>query len=246
MKGMIFAAGIGSRLKPWTDKHPKALVPVGDKPVIGHVIDSMLKAGICDIIVNVHHFADQVEEYLFRHYRHINILISDERDLLLDTGGGLLKALPLIGDEPVLIHNADIYTTMNLKELISCHKKSRAEVSLLVQKRNTARYFVFKNSRLNGWTNIETGDVRPPHLIVTQDMELAAFGGLHVINQSVYKSLKEYCKADVPFSITDFYIDSCGTIDINGFHLPECAAWYDVGKPATLEAARQFIKNKQQ
>lgn len=246
MKGMIFAAGIGSRLKPWTDKHPKALVPVGDKPVIAHVIDSLVGVGIVDIIINVHHFADQVEEYVHRYYRNVNIEISDERDHLLDTGGGLLKALPLIGNEPVLIHNADIYTTLNLKDIISAHYKSRAAVTLLVQKRNTARYFVFDGSRLKGWTNIETHAVRPQHLIVSHDMTLAAFGGVHVVDNTVYKALKKYRKAGEPFSITDFYIDSCDTIDINGYHLPRGAAWYDVGKPATLDAAREFIKNKLQ
>ena len=114
MKGFILAAGIGSRLKPWTDAHPKALVPVGGRPIISHVVDKMLAAGIDTIVVNVHHFASQITEYLRMAYPDVDIRFSDESQLLLNHGGGLRKALRLIGHDDVLIHNADIISTLDL------------------------------------------------------------------------------------------------------------------------------------
>lgn len=236
MKGMIFAAGIGSRLKPWTDSHPKALAPVAGQPIIARVIDKLLDAGISDIIVNVHHFASQIVDFLHDNYSHVNIAISDESQLLLDTGGGLLRALPLIGNEPVLIHNADILTDFDLHDMIDAHSRSGNDVTLLVQPRDTSRYFLFDEQRLRGWINTSTGECRPADL-VTSGLHRLAFGGVHIISPSVFPLLTQFAPADTPFSITNFYINTCSQLRIGGFSLPNSAHWFDVGKPQSLQQA---------
>lgn len=241
MKGMIFAAGVGSRLKPWTDFHPKALVEVGGKPVIGHVVDKMAAIGVNHIIVNVHHFADQVIQYLRTAYPHLHIDISDESDRLLDTGGGLRKALPIIGNESVVIHNADIVTDFELSDIIEYQEQNTCDVALLVQKRQTSRYFLFDSARLRGWTDLRTGEVRPHNLTRWDMLERFAFGGVHVISPNLYNQLLDYAPDGEPFSITDFYINRCNELNICGFELPEGASWFDVGKPETLEQAREFL-----
>ncbi len=244
MKGMIFAAGVGSRLKPWTDCHPKALVEVGEKPVIGHVIDRMTDIGIGHIIVNVHHFADQIADYLRSEYRNVHIDISDETSLLLDTGGGLRKALPLIGYEPVLIHNADILCSVSLDDMIVSHDRQRCDATLLVQPRKTSRYFLFERDRLRGWTDLRNGAVRPGELTDAARCEMLAFGGIHIISPQIYGAIRDYAPDNTPFSITDFYIDRCGLLDIEAYRLPEGRAWFDVGKPETLEQARDYFKRE--
>lgn len=244
MKALVFAAGIGSRLKPWTDLHPKALVEVGGKPMLGRVIDNIIAAGISDIIVNVHHFAEQIIEYLDSTSFMARVTVSDESDLLLNTGGGLRKVLPLLGNEPVLIHNADICTTFNLKELIYSQVRSGADATLLTQHRDSTRRLVFgDDGRMHGWTDLKTGDVRPCGLRLSDSMKLESFDGIHVVNPSLYPALREYRKNGDAFSIMDFYIEMCAQCDIRSMSLPEQYRWYDVGKPETLEQARYFFSN---
>ena len=233
---MIFAAGIGSRLKPWTDSHPKALVPVANRPIIAHVIDKLLNAGITDIVVNVHHFASQINNFLQENYPQVNITISDETSHLLDTGGGLRHALPLIGDEPVLIHNADILTDFDLHDMLDAHSRSGCDVTLLVEPRDTSRYFLFDEQRLRGWLNTGTGECRPANLDYA-GLQRLAFGGVHIVAPSVFPLLTQFAPADTPFSITDFYIQSCSQLSIGGFALPSGARWFDVGKPQSLQQA---------
>lgn len=244
MKALIFAAGIGSRLKPWTDAHPKALVDVGGMPMLGRVIGNIISAGISDIIVNVHHFAGQIIEYLDNTDFNARITISDESDLLLDTGGGLRKVLPLLGNEPVLIHNADILTTFDLKKIIYRQARSGADATLLTQERDSSRRLVFgTDGRMHGWTNMNTGDVKPAGLAITAGMKLESFDGIHIIDPALYDPLKEYREAGKPFSIIDFYIAMCSNRNIMSMSLPDNDMWFDVGKPATLEQARNFYSN---
>ena len=145
MKALVFAAGLGTRLRPLTDHKPKALVELCGVTMLERVITNIKNCGITDVVVNVHHFGDQIIDFLKNKDNFgINITISDERDLLLDTGGGILKARHLLeGDEAFLVHNADILTDLNLAEMIAYHKANGADVTLLAKQRSTQRYLVF-------------------------------------------------------------------------------------------------------
>lgn len=251
MKAMIFAAGLGTRLKPFTDFHPKALAEVCGRPMLGIVIERLKSFGIDEFVVNVHHFADQIIDYL-----HINndfgvrIHISDETPKLLDTGGGILAARRwLDGNDPFIVHNADILTDIDLAEMLSVARSSDALSTLLVAHRSTKRYLLFDSDSmmLKGWTNIETGQYRPDGFLMSdRDLRLA-FGGVHIISPAVFPSLAAYAesKADdgvgaIPkFSITDFYIDNCSTLPIKGYMSSKPYYWHDIGKPEALEAARR-------
>lgn len=164
MQAMIFAAGLGTRLKPLTDTMPKALVRVGDKSLIERVIEKLKGAGADRIVVNVHHFASQIVDYLKDNANFgTDIRVSDETDKLLDTGGGIKKAASLFdADRPVLIHNVDILSNVDLAHLYAMHGDCAA--TLVVSSRKTKRYLLFDGDmRLKGWTNIETGEVRSPY-----------------------------------------------------------------------------------
>lgn len=173
MQAMIFAAGMGTRLKPLTDSMPKALVKVNGKPLLEHVIENLRSSGFNHIVVNVHHFSNQIIDYLSKHDFGVDIHISDETDKLLDTGGGLRKAIHLFNhDEPVLIHNVDILSNADLQKFYTegplmpnygADKPLVASSTLLVSWRKTKRYLLFDSGmRLVGWANIETGEVKSP------------------------------------------------------------------------------------
>ena len=173
---MIFAAGLGTRLKPLTDTMPKALVPVNGKPLLAHVIERLQAAGYERVVINVHHFADQIERYLRVNQNFgLDIAVSDEREQLLDTGGGLKKAAPLFDpDEPILIHNVDILDNVDYEWFYRQHQKDEDAV-LLVSRRKTKRYLLFDSAmRLMGWTNIETGEVRSPYQWLRNSLEFRA------------------------------------------------------------------------
>ena len=172
MKAMIFAAGLGTRLKPLTDSMPKALVPVAGKPLIQHVIEKLTAAGYDDFVVNIHHFADMLENWLLdyrKNHTDISITCSDERAQLLETGGGIARAAKLLKDNNpegyFLIHNVDILSNIDLK-LLRDSGKGKIEpngAKLVVSERETERYLIFdENMRLVGWTNVKTGEVRTP------------------------------------------------------------------------------------
>jgi len=161
---MIFAAGLGSRLKPLTDTMPKAMVPIAGHPMLEHVILKLKAAGFTEIVINIHHFGDQILDFLKVNENFgLTIHISDERDLLLDTGGGVKKARSFFenSDEPFLIHNVDILSDVNLKELYDYHLQSGGVATLLASRRKTSRYLLFdEKKKLCGWTNKDTGQVK--------------------------------------------------------------------------------------
>ena len=160
---MIFAAGTGSRLKPYTDHIPKALIPIDGKPMLEHIILKLKAAGFTEIIINVHHLGEQIIEFLTgKDNFGITIHISDERDYLLDTGGGIKHAAQFLqGDEPFLVHNVDIISNVDLKALYQHHLDTNPLATLLVSKRDTSRYLLFnKENKLSGWRNKETGEVK--------------------------------------------------------------------------------------
>lgn len=249
MIGMIFAAGVGSRLKPWTDFHPKALVPVLGVPMLGRVISAFKKCGINHIIVNVHHKAEQIISYLNSEFANEHITISDETSQLLDTGGALRKIADEIpNDVSVLVHNADILTTLPLKAFVKYFEQEKPDVLLLTGERNTARYLVFDaQGKLKGWTNVKTLEVKPTGLDIAPDDRLRAFDGVHILSAKALKRLKEQYPPAEPFSIIDFYIKNAAALDIRSFELPSNDRWFDLGKPESYqEAADWALQHKTQ
>ena len=246
MKAMIFAAGLGTRLRPLTDHTPKALVSVAGKPMLERVILRLKEAGFNDITVNIHHFGEQIIEFLRANNDFgITIHLSDERNMLLDTGGGIKKARPFLdGNEPFLVHNADILSDINLAELYRHHRESNAEATLLVSQRQTSRYLLLDDAnRLHGWINKSTGEVKPAGFDYreTKYRELA-FGGIHIISPSLFH-LMDDGQWDGKFSIIPFYLSACTKVHIQGYPL-QGFRWFDIGKPETLAQAEEYYKQK--
>lgn len=242
MKCLIFAAGLGTRLKPLTDTMPKAMVPVAGKPLIEHILCKVAAAGFDEAVINVHHFADQIIEFVARHDFGLKIAISDEREALLETGGGIKKAQSLIGTaEPFLVHNVDILSNLNLSEFYRLHRRADL-ATLLVSRRATNRYLLFDaNRRLVGWTNLSTGEVKSPYpdLDVTK-CEKLAFAGIHVISPAVFKLMETWSGK---FSIIDFYLSVCATQIIRGVEIPRMQM-LDVGKVDSLREAEIFLQTE--
>ena len=229
-QAMIFAAGLGTRLKPLTDTMPKALVRVGGQPLLWHVIHKLKHAGYERIVVNVHHFAGQIVDYLKANDNFgLDIRISDESDMLLETGGGIKKALPLFDPtEPILIHNVDILSNLDLTAL-----PTDAPL-LVVSQRQTKRYLLFDDDmRLQGWTNIETGEVKG----IRAERELA-FSGIHMFHPSLAPLLADWPER---FPIMDFYLKACGDHLIRGYEARDLRL-LDVGKLDTLDKANAFVE----
>lgn len=250
MKAMIFAAGLGTRLKPFTDFHPKALAPIGGEPILGIVLSRLIDVGVSEFVINIHHFGQQIIDYLAsRNNFGVTIHISDERDLLLETGGGILKAAKWLDDDDFIVHNADILTDFDLGKMINFHIVNNSSATLLADKRQTRRYLVAdgESMRMIGWTDISTGKVKPAGLEISQNCELLAFGGVHIFSPQLLPKLSDYAATltnnktgEIPkFSIMDFYINVCGDSNINLYRPAEQYSWFDIGKPESLEAARQ-------
>ena len=258
---MIFAAGLGTRLKPLTDRIPKALVRVGGKPLIEYVLKNLVAAGSKRIVVNVHHFANQIIEYLQQNDFGVDIRVSDETEMLLDTGGGIKNAAPFFNtSEPVLIHNVDILSNVDLRALYNyaCEAEIEQKVDavLLVSLRKTKRYLIFnKDMRLVGWTNVDTGEVKSPYetlreLTFTQPYDnnnvtneqygytLFAFSGIHIIGNKVFEAMNE-CSAKFP--IMDFYLQYAKDLHFVG-KVKNNLKLMDVGKLDTLVEADAFVK----
>ena len=245
MKAMIFAAGLGSRLKPLTDTMPKALVPVAGCPMLEHVILKLKASGFTEIVINIHHFGEQIIDFLKTNNDFgLTIHNSDERDRLLDTGGGIRKARLFFENsgEPFLVHNVDILSDMNLKELYDFHMQSGSVATLLASRRTTSRYLLFDTERkLRGWINKDTGQVKPEGFHYDESLYREyAFSGIHVFSPAVFR-LMEAPRWEGKFSIMDFYLATCGQTDYSGY-LAEKLELIDIGKPETLARAEEFVK----
>lgn len=240
MKAMIFAAGLGTRLKPLTNTMPKALVPVAGKPMLEHVILKLKAAGFNEIVINVHHFAQQIIDFLKANDNFgIQIHISDETGALLDTGGGVKKAAPHF-NEPFLVHNADILSNVDLNELYDFHLRSGSDATLLVSPRQTKRYLLFDpTNRLCGWINKETLQTKPMGFIYQPGIQKEyAFGGIHIISPTLFKYMENDWTGK--FSIMDFYLQICKKAHI-GSYAKEDLQLIDIGKLDTLAQAEDFI-----
>lgn len=246
MLAIIFAAGLGTRLRPLTDTMPKALVPLAGHTLLEYQIRKLKAAGISDIMVNVHHFPDMIIDYVRAHGDFgCRIMISDEREALLDTGGGLRKAwnsFAADSGEPVLALNADILSTIRIEDVMAEYNRSQGIDGLLVvKKRQTQRYLCFDDDkRLVGWTNIATGEVKPElsPSALSHSTKLA-FSGMQILSPSVLPMLNDFAEQiGQKFSVIDFYLAALQTAVFRGFE-PE-GELLDVGKADHLAEAESF------
>jgi NDP-sugar pyrophosphorylase family protein len=234
-KAMIFAAGLGTRFKPWTDLHPKALAPINGKSLLQRNIEYLQRYGIYDVVVNVHHFPDQILGVLDASKGWgSTISISDETNEVLETGGGLIKARRLLEGAPFVVMNVDILTDLDLNALIREHFKHRPMATLAVSRRETSRYFLFdEENRLRGWKNVKTGQERWAGGEIFQgQVELRAFSGIHVIDPSLLSVMRPSGK----FSMVDAYLEVGARHVIRGFDHTG-SLLIDVGKPESAELA---------
>lgn len=241
MKAMIFAAGLGTRLKPLTDRMPKALVPVGGVPLLEQLVIRLKDAGFDHLVVNVHHFAEQIYEFLEQKGNFgIDIAVSDERDMLRETGGGIRHATPLLrGEGPFLVHNVDIISNLDLEWFRSSHRDGDL-ATILVSDRKTSRYFLFDDDmKLVGWTNISTGEVRSPHPDIDPSRcRHLAFAGIHIMSQEILSIMEEWPEA---FPIVDFYLSQCKDHVVRGVVMPGLEI-HDVGKITDLPDMQDTTK----
>ena len=237
---MILAAGLGSRLKPFTDQHPKALAQVNGKSLLQRNVEYLHSYGITDILVNVHHFATQITAAIEENQGWgCTIRISDETGELLETGGGIKKAAWFFetDEEPFLLLNVDILTDIDLKEMEQYHRKRGALATLAVSERETSRYFLFDpESTLCGWENIKTGEkviTRPE----ATSLKRKAFSGLHMISPAIFKLMRQSGK----FSMVEVYLDLSPSNAIAGYE-PQGKQVIDVGKPESIRLAEKMFR----
>ncbi len=238
MNALILAAGLGTRLGEYTQDRPKALVELSGHTMLEYQLRHLAAAGFDHFVINVHHFSDKVRDYLDcnRNFG-LDISISDETGLLLDTGGGIRKAMHLFQNtDPVLVHNVDIFSDVDLHELYAGHCESGADATLLVARRSTSRYLYFdSNDMLCGWSNEKTGQVRSPLADFNKsDYAPCAFQGIHVLSHGMLGHLDRIPQEK--FGITDFYVDHASDLKLRAVLMAD-GRWVDAGKPDTLDSA---------
>ncbi len=244
---MILAAGLGTRLKPFTDKHPKALALVNGKSLLERNIQYLQGFGIKDVLMNVHHFAEQISEAIKKNNGWgSNIIISDETDVVLETGGGLKKAAwYFAGEENFVMMNADVLTDLGLNKMISFHMQQNPLATIATTARETSRYFLFdENNILRGWKNVNTGEERlhPQPLPIPIPfggegrLTPKAFSGIHVMNSKIFSLMKQEGK----FSMVDMYLDLAKYHRIISFD-HSGGKFIDVGKPESIAKAETLF-----
>ncbi len=238
MKAMLFAAGLGTRLKPFTNNHPKALAKINHKTLLQRNIEYLKSYGIKEIIINIHHFGEQIINFLQENENFsCEITISDETKEVLETGGGLLKAKELLGEKPFLVMNVDILTDLDLNSFIRFYQENNPVVSLAVSDRDSSRKLFFnkENKQLVGWKNLNTREnifVNP----YSEDNSIPlAFSGIHLINPYIFKKITQQGK----FSIMKTYMELMGKEKIVGFQ--HSAHIIDVGKPESITEAEKYF-----
>lgn len=237
MKAMLLSAGLGTRLKPFTDQHPKALALVNGKTLLQRNIEYLALFGVKDVIVNVHHFADQIIDQINNNRGFgANVTISDEQDEVLETGGGLKKASWFFDDgQPFILMNVDILTDMDIHKMLQFHNANSALATLAITNRSTSRYFLFNESnQLTGWRNVSTGEEK-----ISRDAEYhfpKAFSGVHIIDPKLPTLMQQSGK----FSMVDVYLQLASTENIFGFDHSE-TKFIDVGKPESIVRAEELF-----
>jgi NDP-sugar pyrophosphorylase family protein len=241
MKALIFAAGLGTRLRPITDTMPKALVPVGGVPMLERVLCKLRDAGIDSFVVNVHHFAEQIEAFLASHDFGVPVAISREEREPLETGGGIRHAAPLLASTEArfLVHNVDILSNLDIRWLLAQDDPSNLATLLLIDA-PADRYLLFdEEMRLVGWTNVRTGEVKSPFL---PDFDPAqyrrySFCGIHIVSEAVFEKMAAWPEK---FSIIDFYLSECAAGSIRGVVAQELRL-IDIGSPEKLAEANNSV-----
>jgi NDP-sugar pyrophosphorylase family protein len=240
MKAMILAAGLGTRLHPLTIDKPKALVEIAGKTLLQMAIEKVSFAGYHDLVINVHHLADQIIEYLYRNNNFgLDIVISDEREQLLDTGGGIKKATSLLsGDGPFLVYNVDVLSSIDLQALRSYHDERGGLATLAVRERNASRYLVFnENLILTGWKNVDTGEEK--FLCDSIQQQVFAFSGIQIIDPAIFKMITE----SGSFSLISLYLRLARSENIYGY-IDTSSLWMDLGKPDQLKEAEKYLNKE--
>jgi MurNAc alpha-1-phosphate uridylyltransferase len=236
MKAMIFAAGLGTRFKPWTDQHPKALAVVNGKSLLQRNIEYLQQFGITDVVVNVHHFPEQVKEAIEQNKGWgSNVVISDESGELLETGGGLLKAREFLQDDTFLTINVDILAELNPKYFLAHHQQQQSLITLAVMNRESSRYLLFnKYNRLCGWKNVTTGEEKI--VLQAKDIFEKAYSGIAIFEPSVFDLITLTGK----FSLIDLYLALAPENKIASYE-HDGERLLDVGKPDSIEKAEKIF-----
>ena len=237
MKALIFAAGKGTRLKPFTDHHPKALALVNEVPLLERNIKYLQGFGINDFVINIYHFGEQIVEFLKKNNNfNSNIELSDEKDQLLETGGGLVFARKFLDHgEDFLIMNADILTDLDLNFFVEYHQEKKDFATLAVSDRKSSRKLLFNPDMiLKGWMNVESGEQRLAEF--NKGFKPLAFSGIHCVNPEIFNKIKRTGK----FSIMEEYLDLMSNASISGFE--HSATIIDVGRPESIIEAEKFFK----
>ncbi len=242
MKAMIFAAGLGTRLRPLTNNKPKALVEIEGITLLERCISNLKKYDINNIIINIHHYGEQIIDFLEKNNNFgVNIHISDEREALLNTGGAILYAKDLLADnDPIIIINVDILTNINFTELIKYHKNNTALATLIVKNRESSRQLLFNDNKLVGWENIKTGEIKFSGNKLVNNPTKHAFSGIQVIDQSLLNKITEKGS----FSIIDMYLRLANSEKICSY-LDKSTIWMDLGKIDDINKANILIKTMQ-
>jgi N-acetyl-alpha-D-muramate 1-phosphate uridylyltransferase len=236
LQGMIFAAGLGTRFKPWTDHHPKALAVIKGKSLLQRNVEYLQQYGITNVVVNVHHFADQIMQAIENNKGWgSTITISDETDVVLETGGGLIKATPLFTADTMVVINVDILTDLDLGRMIDFHWQHKPISTLATTNRTTSRYFLFDDKdTLCGWRNTKTGEEKIARQAAQYHQK--AFSGIHVIDKKLLTTIRQQGK----FSMVDVYLDLAATQTIKGFD-HSGTRFIDVGKPESVAQAEELF-----
>lgn len=240
MKAMILCAGLGTRLRPWTLEHPKALVPVKGIPMLRRVAERLYVQGFDEVVLNVHHFADQIIDYVAKgNLPQRCVKISDESESLLDTGGGILHAAPLLAGDKTgfLVHNVDILSNADLRMLYDKHLLNGWDVTLLVSDRKSSRKLVFHpDMLLKGWIDVSSGAKRPQHLQIYPEDRMLAFSGIYVVSWRAVEFMKKWAAGKMAFPVMDFLLSEESGVTI-GAVAQDGLEIIDIGKPDSLSKA---------